>query len=115
MADFQSSWERGRTKIFEILVGVEFLPKGSLCSVCLAQPATIRCHQCGNSHILCHKCDRVCHSTEPFHHREAWFGRHFKAIPPSQTVDENGQVFDAGIGITIVQVQCTCMCLSLSL
>ena len=41
MTDLQSSWEGGRTKIFEILVGVEFLSKGSLCSVCLAQPATI--------------------------------------------------------------------------
>ena len=43
MADLQSSWEGGRTKIFEILVGVEFLLKGSLCSVCLAQPAISVC------------------------------------------------------------------------
>ena len=65
-------------------------------------------YQCGDSHILCHKCDRVSNSTEPFRHREAWLVRHFKAIPPTQTVDENGKVFDAA---RYDYCDCTCMCL----
>ena len=104
MADLQSSWEESRSTMFEILLGVECLPEDASCSICFENPASIRCHHCGNSQLLCHQCDRLHHITNPFHGREAWFEKCFKPVQSCQPVDENEQVLDAG-GF------CTCMCL----
>ena len=92
MADLQSSWEESRSTLFEILLGVECLPEDASCSICFENPASIRCHHCGNSQLLCHQCDRLRHTTNPFHDREAWFEKCFKPVQSCQTVDEVGFV-----------------------
>ena len=50
----RSSRQESRSKISEILILAEFLADDDVCSVCFANPAAIRCFQCGTSQIVCY-------------------------------------------------------------
>lgn len=99
ISNLNESWAGVRQSLFKAVLsscGVD--PEGNICTKCLKNPAFIRCHDCHMHMQLCGPCDQSVHEIHvlPFHDRNAFKSGFFKPIPPTVSVDYDGEWVSAG-------------------
>jgi hypothetical protein len=64
--------------ILQAMQAKEALHDNTQCAECADSPGAWRCEECVGGKVLCRKCMRHSHSTNPFHQIQRWTGTHFR-------------------------------------
>ena len=87
MSHLSSNWDSTRKLLLlEAVLSCESLPFPEQCQACFSGKVSIRCHDCHKN----------IHSSLPFHNRDGYVDGFFEAIPPTVSVDENGDKQNIG-------------------
>ena len=95
MSHLSSNWDSTRKLLLEAVLSCESLPFPEQCQACFSGKVSIRCHDCPKK-FFCPSCDNNIHSSLPFHNRDGYVDGFFEAIPPTVSVDENGDKQNIG-------------------
>lgn len=95
MSNLTANWDSSRKLLLEAMLAGECLPSPDNCAGCLGRTVRIRCHDCPKR-FFCPSCDDEIHSSLPYHSRDGYVNGYFEAIPPTVTVDENGDKQNIG-------------------
>ena len=90
------SWAALRGSLLNTLVSAQAMGKTS-CMKCRENLALIRCWDCHTHTRLCGDCDQLVHNSQPFHDRDAFTSGFLKPIPPTVSVDCDGNWISVGM------------------
>lgn len=92
----KTSWVNARSKIFEAVLLESSLPSHA-CKKCKENAIAVVCHDCHDWKYLCSYCDVDIHCTLPFHDRSVIVDGCSRPVPPSISVDVNGDLVNIGM------------------
>lgn len=112
MSALNENWDSCRSDIFEVLVSEEATFENELCCLCFKkQNCKIRCYSCSGKRF-CGACDLIVHEHNPFHDRDVFVNGFFKAVPPTTTVNNDGDLISISM-LRILLLYFYCVLISL--